>query len=66
MQLIVNGKQELIEESKTLEELLNELGYERNSVAVAQDGSFVPKQEYAKLALKDGMELEVLVPMQGG
>lgn len=55
-----------MQRAKTLDELLRELGYERESVAVARNGSFVPKKEYASLTLEDEMELEVLVPMQGG
>ena len=66
MQVQVNGKKEIVEQSKTLEELLQELGYERDSVAVARNGSFVPKGEYTSLVLEENMDLEVLVPMQGG
>lgn len=66
MQVVVNGNRETVQRAKTLDELLRELGYERESVAVARNGSFVPKKEYASLTLEDDMELEVLVPMQGG
>ena len=66
MHLQVNGKRQVVKDAKTLEELLEELGYERDSVAVAQNGCFIPKQQYAQLMLKEEMDLEVLVPMQGG
>ena len=66
MHLVVNGQKQLIEKAQNIDELLAELGYERNAVAVAQDGSFVPKKDYPVIILKEGMELEVLVPMQGG
>jgi thiamine biosynthesis protein ThiS len=55
-----------IRQATNVDELLQELGYERQSVAVASDGNFLPKQQYKTLILKDDMELEVLVPMQGG
>jgi sulfur carrier protein len=66
LQLVINGEKKSIRRATNVDELLNELGYERDSVAVASDGSFVPKQRYKDLILKDDMELEVLVPMQGG
>ena len=66
MQVVVNGNKENVQQAKTLDELLKELGYERESVAVARNGSFVPKRQYTSLALEEDMELEVLVPMQGG
>lgn len=66
MQIIVNGKQETIESAKTIDELLLELGFERQSVAVALNGTFVARREYATTKLEDEMDIEVLVPMQGG
>jgi len=66
MQLFVNGKKEIVKQAKTLEELLRELGYERDSIAVASHGSFVPRREYANLCLQEDMDLEILMPMQGG
>lgn len=66
MQIVVNGEMKTIRNATNVEELLKELGYERESVAVANDGNFLPKQQYKTLVLKDKMELEVLVPMQGG
>jgi len=66
LQIVVNGEMKTIRQATNVEELLKELGYERESVAVASDGNFLPKQQYRTLVLKDNMELEVLVPMQGG
>jgi len=66
LQIVVNGEMKVIRKATNVEELLSELGYERDSVAVASDGNFVPKQQYQRLILADNMELEVLVPMQGG
>lgn len=65
MQIVVNGEMKSIR-ATNVDELLSELGYERESVAVASDGSFLPKGQYKMLLLKENMELEVLVPMQGG
>ncbi len=66
MQIIVNGKEQTIERANTIDELLLELGFERLSVAVALDGTFVARGEYATTKLKEKMDIEVLVPMQGG
>jgi sulfur carrier protein len=64
--VLINGKKETVRQATNIDELLKELGYERESVAVAKDGNFVPKQQYQGLVLEEDMELEVLVPMQGG
>jgi thiamine biosynthesis protein ThiS len=64
--VLVNGKKETVRGARTLDDLLLELGYEKSSVAVARDGSFVPKRDYAELVLEEEMDLEILLPMQGG
>jgi thiamine biosynthesis protein ThiS len=57
---------ETVKQARTLDDLLEELGYEKASVAVARNGAFVPKRDYANLVLEDEMDLEILLPMQGG
>jgi sulfur carrier protein len=66
LQIIVNGKEQIIQSAQTIDELLLELGFERLSVAVALDGTFVARGEYSTTKLKENMDIEVLVPMQGG
>lgn len=64
--LFLNGKEENLADLKTVQDLLDQQGLEANSVAIALNGSFVPRSEYLSVEVKDGDELEVLVPMQGG
>jgi thiamine biosynthesis protein ThiS len=66
LQLVINGKQQQIDDVLNIEDLLLKLGYEKNSVAVACDGTFVSRSKYSEFQLQNGKELEILVPMQGG
>jgi sulfur carrier protein len=66
VQILVNGREQETDASQTVEELLKELGYQQNSVAVALDGEFLPRRLYAATKLEDRMDLEILLPMQGG
>jgi sulfur carrier protein len=65
MNIEVNGKPlEIV--STTLAELLRELDYEGLTVATALNHEFVRKAERGTVVLKDGDEVEILVPRQGG
>ena len=65
MRIMHNG--EAIEvNSKTLEAILDELGYAETVVATAVNGDFVPVTQRANTLLEPGDSIEVLAPMQGG
>lgn len=69
MLLLINGEPRQIEKSTNLHHLLEELGYEPKSIAVALNGRFVPRHEYTSCVLEGGGDtqaLEVVSPMQGG
>lgn len=69
MPLVLNGKPHPLTAATTLEALLVQLGYEPKSVAVAVDGAFLPRSQYATFQLSADSEnqaLEILSPMQGG
>jgi thiamine biosynthesis protein ThiS len=66
LQLVINGEQKKIDGIKTVQDLLLKLGYETDSIAVARDNTFVSRSTYSQCELKDGEELEILLPMQGG
>ncbi len=66
MQIAVNGEKKSICETASLEIALDELQVETRYFAVAINRVFVPKSLYATTMLKDGDELEILSPMQGG
>jgi sulfur carrier protein len=66
VQVLVNGKELDVAQAKTVGELLQELGYAQGSVAVAKNGEFLPRQEYASTLLEEKVDIEILLPMQGG
>lgn len=65
MKIIVNSKL-LKVNGTTLFSVLQELNFDAPSVATALNGNFVPKAMRETTTLKDGDQLEVLAPMQGG
>lgn len=65
MQLEMNGEA-VHTQAPTLEALLKERSVDAGTVAVAADGRFVSRAQYAQLRLAEGMRLEVLTAMQGG
>jgi sulfur carrier protein len=66
MQLRINGKDHHVSGGLSLQHLLEKLGYEPQSIAVAVDGQFVPRHQYVNCMLQDDHDLEVVAPMQGG
>jgi sulfur carrier protein len=65
MRVIVNSEPREVR-SRTLAELLIELGFGGAVVATAVNGSFTPAGQRDARALNDGDRVEVLAPMQGG
>lgn len=66
MQLLINGEPHHTSDGLTLLHLLEHLGYEPKSIAVAINGRFVPRHEYPTYPLQDQQALDVVAPMQGG
>lgn len=66
MQLVINGETREFEEIGTVQQLLEKMGYEPKSIAIAIDGQFVPRHQYATFQLEDRQALDVVAPMQGG
>lgn len=66
MQLLINGESVSLEESTSLYHLLEKLGYEQNSIAVALNGTFIPRHQYKTCLVENAQELEIVSPMQGG
>lgn len=62
----VNNQQKLCDNQKPLAVLLQEWGFESGKVAVAVNGDFVPRSRYGEQRLRDGDQLDVLAPVQGG
>lgn len=65
MRIFVNGDRLEIAPA-TLALALTNLGYGGKKVATAVNGRFVPAPARAAIELKDGDQIEVVAPIQGG
>jgi sulfur carrier protein len=65
MRVIVNGEPREIA-SSSVDALLAELDYEGSHFAIAVNYDVVPKSRWAETALRNGDEIEIITPRQGG
>jgi sulfur carrier protein len=65
MRVIVNGEQRDIAATR-VDALLGELDYQGSHLAVALNYDVVPRARWADTMLKDGDQVEILTPRQGG
>ena len=66
MIVIINGQKKTLSDALNINQVLNSEGYKGMLVAVAQNGTFVPKGNYDQTKINDGDEIEIVAPMQGG
>ena len=65
MRVIVNGEQREIA-SGSVDALLGELEYEGTHFAIAVNYDVLPRSQWAQTPLKNGDEIEIITPRQGG
>jgi sulfur carrier protein len=65
MRVTVNGEPREIS-SESVDALLSELDYEGTHFAIALNYDVLPKSRWAETALKNGDEIEIITPRQGG
>jgi sulfur carrier protein len=65
MRVTVNGEQREIA-SRSVDALLGELEYEGTHFAIAVNYDVLPKNRWAETELKNGDEIEIITPRQGG
>ena len=65
MRVTVNGEPREIS-SASVDALLGELDYEGTHFAIALNFDVLPRSRWADTALKDGDEIEIITPRQGG
>jgi sulfur carrier protein len=65
MRVTVNGEAREIA-SRNVDALLGELEYEGTHFAIALNYDVLPKSRWAETALKNGDEIEIITPRQGG
>jgi sulfur carrier protein len=65
MRVIVNGEQREIA-SASVDALLGELEYEGTHFAIALNFDVLPKSRWAETPLRNGDQIEIITPRQGG
>lgn len=65
MRVTVNGEPREIA-SRSVDALLSELEYEGTHFAIALNYDVLPKSRWAQTALRNGDEIEIITPRQGG
>jgi sulfur carrier protein len=65
MRVTVNGEQREIS-SVSVDALLGELEYEGTHFAIALNYDVLPRSRWAETPLKNGDEIEIITPRQGG
>ena len=65
MRVTLNGEAREIA-AGNVDALLSELEYEGGHYAIALNYDVVPRSRWADAALKDGDEIEIITPRQGG
>ena len=65
MRVTVNGEpREIV--SERVDALLDELEYEGSHFAIAVNYDVLPKSRWAETSIKNGDEIEIITPRQGG
>ena len=65
MRVMVNGEPREIA-SRSVDTLLSELEYEGTHFAIALNYDVLPRAKWAHTPLKNGDEIEIITPRQGG
>jgi sulfur carrier protein len=65
MRVTINGEQREIS-SASVDALLGELAYEGTHFAIALNYDVLPRSAWARTQLKNGDEIEIITPRQGG
>jgi sulfur carrier protein len=65
MRVSVTGEQREIA-SRSVDALLSELEYEGTHFAIAVNYDVLPRSQWAQTPLKNGDEIEIITPRQGG
>ncbi len=66
MKITINGQLKSFEAPLNLYDVLEQEEVIGMMIAVARNGIFVPKGNYASVLLEDGDLIEIVAPMQGG
>jgi thiamine biosynthesis protein ThiS len=66
MQLVINGKPVELNDVRTIEDLIRARGLKTSLVAVEQNGTIVPRSDFATRKVSEGDKLEIVHFVGGG
>ncbi|CAM3834739.1 sulfur carrier protein ThiS [Alkalicoccus chagannorensis] len=66
MTLLINGKEEQLEQTSTVSALLAHYGVDGGRIAVEHNGNILKKEEWEETAVQDGDKLEIVHFVGGG
>ena len=66
MKVTINGQPKTFEAPLNLYDVIEQEELIGMMIAVAQNGTFIPKSEYETTDISDGDMIEIVAPMQGG
>lgn len=66
MRITVNGEPRLLDEERSVAELLAELALTPQRVAVERNGQLVRRAEFAQTRLREGDRIEIVTLVGGG
>lgn len=66
MQIVINGQSKSVDDSAKLAAVLDDFGVPERGVAVAVNGSVVPRASWPETDLRADSNIEILSAVQGG
>ncbi len=66
MKLMINGNEQELQDVSTILDAVHQLGYNKDAVAVALNGDFVARADYASTTVAEHDAVELVAPMAGG
>ena len=66
MQIMLNGKRQLLDDASSVADLLAQLGWTERRVAVEVNAEIVPRGQHAERQLQDGDRVELVTALGGG
>ena len=66
MKLFINGEEKHFDAVSNIQDVMQQTGMLERKAAVALNGGFISKTQYEHTTIKDGDQLEIIAPMQGG
>ncbi len=66
MQVQINGQSSELSSGVTALELIQQLGYENQRIALEVNEAIIPKSKHAEFALHEGDKIEIIKAVGGG